>query len=122
MANYKWAFNAQSIIRLADGAFIPLDAANTDYQAFLTSGETPEAADPVPTPPRQWTPYEFYSRFSSDERKALKASTDANVQEFITDMGLYQVVYPDSDDCKQAMAYLVSVGILTQDRMTAILS
>jgi hypothetical protein len=44
-----------SITRLADGAGIPPDAANTDYQAYLkwvADGNTPEpyVAPPVPVP------------------------------------------------------------------------
>ena len=37
-----------SIKRIADGAFIPKDSANTDYQEFLqwkADGGVPEAAD-----------------------------------------------------------------------------
>ena len=41
---------AQCIKRIADNAFIPMDEANTDYQAYLAwvaEGGVPEPADEV---------------------------------------------------------------------------
>ena len=45
---YKSTQNNTYVIRLTDGAWVPFDPANTDYQEFLRwceQGNTPEPAD-----------------------------------------------------------------------------
>lgn len=43
---YKLIKDIKSIQRLSDGAFIPMDEANTDYQAFLAWKE--QGNEPLP--------------------------------------------------------------------------
>lgn len=64
-----------TILRLADNAYIPPDPANTDYQAFLRwceEGNTPEPA-PEPEPVPQPTPAEKLAAagLTVDELKKL---------------------------------------------------
>jgi len=45
---YKLIKDIKSVQRLSDGAFIPFDPDNTDYQKYLAwveAGNTPEPAD-----------------------------------------------------------------------------
>ena len=67
--------NNTSIIRIEDNAWIPNDPANTDYAQYLiwlSEGNTPEPADPIPEPV-PLTPQEKLASagLSVDELKVL---------------------------------------------------
>lgn len=40
----------RTVLRVADGAFIPFDPANRDYQEYLQWVEAGNKPDPAPTP------------------------------------------------------------------------
>ena len=53
MADYKQTQSGNGIIRTVDGAFIPPDLANSDWQMYqqwlLLQGNVPDVADPLST-------------------------------------------------------------------------
>jgi len=65
-----------TILRLADNAFIPPDPANTDYAAYLAwveEGNMPDPAPVPPAPPAPLTPAEKLAAagLTVEELKAL---------------------------------------------------
>lgn len=82
---------------------------------------TPEPT--VPVAPKV-SPIEFKLLFTSGERIAIKTSTDPIVQDFYEITSDPRLTHVDLSlkSTKDAIAYLVSINILTQDRADAILT
>jgi hypothetical protein len=80
--------------------------------------------DPIKEKSTEVSPIEFKLLFTSSERIAIKSSNDPIVQDFydITSDPRLTKVDLGLDSTKNAIAYLVSVGILTQERADAILA
>jgi hypothetical protein len=73
---------------------------------------------------KTWTAYEFLNRFTYSERAAYRnaAKTDDLVADFMNLAQAAQEIISDDPMTVQGMDYLVSVGILTQQRRDEILS
>ena len=68
------------------------------------------------------TTFEFMTRFTSEERIAIRNSNDDKVKDFIFMIELADTVYTDDHAIVDSIDYLVSVDLLTQTRATEILS
>lgn len=71
---------SECIIRLADGAFIPNDPANTDYAAYLKWLEEGNEPDPVDPP----SPEQVYQEWKTDRQTKVDAIT-VEVDEMVFD-------------------------------------
>ena len=93
---YKLNQNSTSITRLADGASIPADPANTDYTAFLNwlaEGNTPEPADIPPEPTYQELRASAYPP-AADYLDAIVKGDTAQAQAYIDECLAVKAMYP----------------------------
>lgn len=83
-----------------------------------------EPVIPEPTEAPTVSPIEFKLLFTSGERIAIKTSTDPIVQDFYEITSDPRLTHVDLGlkSTQDAIAYLVSINILTQDRADAILA
>lgn len=73
---------------------------------------------------KTWTAYEFLNRFTYSERAAYRnaAKTDDLIADFMSLAQAAQEIISDDPMTVQGMDYLVSVGIISQQRRDEILS
>lgn len=95
------------------GSFRITDIAGVDYSVVA----------PAAIPPKV-SPIEFKLLFTSGERIAIKSSTDPVVQDFYEITNDPRLTHVDLGikSTQDAIAYLVHVGVLTQERADAIKS
>lgn len=124
---YKRTFT-DAVIRMADGALIPADPANTDRQEFdrwVAAGNTPQPADPAPpAAPRTCTPLEFIERFTEAEQLAVvtAAMQVPALRLWYDKLMAAQQVVEDDPRLAAGIDALVSAGLITQQRRDEVMA
>jgi hypothetical protein len=114
-----------TIIRDLDNAFIPVDPANTDYQAYqvwLAEGNTPNPYVPPPEPTPNLTFLQFMALFTASEQAAIVNSADLQIKLFTLMAAGAGSIQLNNAEVTTGVNYLVTAGILTSDREKAVLS
>ena len=76
----------------------------------------------APTPANVVNTFDFIMAFTAAEMAAIRASADANVQQFLFALQVTQGVNLNATTISNSLTYLVSHALLTAPRATAILA
>ncbi len=128
MADYQLlpADSMGGVMRTADGAFVPDDPSNGDwqiYQTWLAAGNTPDPAPVIP-PSTVIPPQELWGRFTSTEQAAIETAIVSNPD--INRAIIFTIIQGEANlvgpIVTSWMAALVSAGAITSDRSDVILT
>ena len=84
--SYTLILTSTSVTRDIDGAIIPNDPRNADwqtYQAWIAAGNVPNPAPPAPIHISTLTFLQFMAMFTPTEQAAIVNSTDTQIKLFI---------------------------------------
>lgn len=86
--------------------------------------ETPRFIQPYIEQIHSWTAYEFLLRFTAEERAAIRESAkmDANTADFMQLAQAAQEIISNDPITLQGMNYIVSIGIISENRKNEILA
>ncbi len=131
MADYQLlpttALTSGGVLREVDGATIPPDPANADYQTYLAwvaDGNTPDPVV-VAAPPSVIPVQAFWARFTPTEQAAIQAAASTNpgiAQAMTFALVIGQVNLLTGPIVTNWMAALVSAGVITSNRSAIILT
>lgn len=120
---YTLPITGPGVIRDSDGARLVNGAPGwSDYQTWLAAGNSPTPAPPAPSQPIVLTPLQYFALFTSAEQSAILASTDPHVSLYRLEAAAAGTINLSSPIVKAALDYLVTAGLITAARETAILA
>lgn len=131
MAKYQLTASEQIIIRTADGAHIPDDPANRDYQEYLQWVEDGGVPDPYIKPAKVSIANnaDFIARFTNQEYAKLgnlrvvdAQATKVGISKNWDIVVLSDVIELSNQKAQTLKADLVAAGVLTQARADEIFS
>ena len=117
------ADNVQVVLR-SDGAYIPPDPNNADFQAYLAwlaSGGEPTKAPTPPTPDVVLTFLQFMALFTAAEQASLVTTTDVQTKLFVLMASGAGTLDLSNTEVIQGVNYIASIGIIASTRVAQIL-